>query len=338
MRQGKVLASDVVFPQVKNFDWYEDEAVLWQDVFSEFVTYFYSSDPQLIPPMILVNQSIRDAKILTQVLEDLSGHRCQIQKPQRGNKKNWLQFATQNLSQALETKQTSWASLHQAYLSLAKILQVKSIRRLEGFDISHTLGEATVASCVVFNEQGPLKKDYRCFNIEGIQAGDDYAAMRQVLQRRAKAYAKNPDLRPDVVVIDGGLGQVRVAKEVLGEAYVILGISKGPLRKAGMEKLILAHGERVFSLDAQNKALHLLQHLRDEAHRFAISHHRQKRQKRVLDSSILAIPGIGPVRRRQLLQFFGGIQDLARASIEEIAKVPGIHEELAKKVFAHFHS
>jgi excinuclease ABC subunit C len=268
----------------------------------------------------------------------LAAHTCRIQVPQRGNKLAWLNFARQNLNQALESKQKSWASLQDAYQALAKRLNISKIERMEGFDISHTQGELTVASCVVFNAQGPSKKDYRRFNIEGIQAGDDYAAMQQVLERRAKVYAQNPQLKPDLVVIDGGLGQVRVAKTVLGQDYVILGVSKGPLRKAGMEKLILAHGETVFSLAADDPALHLLQHLRDEAHRFAITWHRKKRQKRVLDSSLSSIPGIGPQRRRQLLQFFGGIQDLARASVEEIAKVPGIHLALAKKIFAHFHS
>jgi len=338
VREGRVLASDVSYPQVKNMDWYQDAERLWQDAITTFISDFYRQAPQVIPALLLVAKPLDDAEVLTEILTELGQGICQIQVPKRGEKKAWLDFAHKNLLHSLEAEQKSWMRLSVAYQTLAEILKLEKIERMEAFDISHTQGELTVASCVVFDAHGPLKKDYRRFNIEGITPGDDYAAMRQVLERRAKAYQQNPSLRPDLLVIDGGLGQVRVAQEVLGQTQVILGIAKGPSRKAGMETLILADARQMFQLDPKNPALHLLQHLRDEAHRFAITLHRQKRQKRGLDSSLLSIPGIGPVRRRQLLQFFGGIHDLSRASIEEIAKVPGINLELAGKIFAHFHA
>lgn len=338
VRAGRVLASDVSYPQVKNMDWYQDTETLWQDAITAFISDFYRQAPQVIPALLLVAKPLADVLVLSEILTDLAQRLCQIQVPKRGEKKDWLDFAHKNLIHSLEAEQKSWLRLSRAYQTLAELLKLDKIERMEAFDISHTHGELTVASCVVFDAHGPLKKDYRRFNIEGITPGDDYAAMRQVLERRAQAYQQNPAVRPDVVVIDGGLGQVKIAKAILGETQVILGIAKGPTRKAGMETLILADDYQMFSLEPTNEALHLLQHLRDEAHRFAISLHRQKRQKRGLDSSLLSIPGIGPVRRRQLLQFFGGIQDLSRASVEEIAKVPGINLELAGKIFAHFHA
>ncbi len=211
---------------------------------------------------------------------------------------------------------------------------------MECFDISHTLGEATVASCVVFDEEGPCNKEYRRFNITGITPGDDYAAMEQAIKRRFKRLLAEQSL-PDVLIIDGGKGQVAVAQKVLSELEVtevlLLGVAKGPERKAGWEKLILTQSTEEFSLPEDSKALHLLQHIRDEAHRFAITAHRNKRQKARFSSTLEDIEGVGAKRRQALLQRFGGLRELAKAPLAEIAKVPGINISLATRIYEHFH-
>ena len=341
IRDGKVMASETFFPKIPNRDWYDSDDDVWQEVFSYFVSYYYAQHPRQIPELIISSREIRDASLLSQVLQDASGHRCQFLMPKRGQKKEWVSFAAHNLQQAIASHQTAWATIQNRYQALAEFLGLEQIQRMECFDISHTQGQETVASCVVFDEQGPLKRDYRRFNITDITPGDDYAAMRQVLVRRCKAYMQNPAIRPDVVIIDGGKGQVSVAKTILQDlmlsGLMVIGVSKGPTRKAGMEKLIIAHSNQEMSLPADHPGLHLLQHIRDEAHRFAITLHRQKRQKKALYSSLESIEGVGQVRRKVLLQRFGGIRDLARASIDEIAKVPGISYDLAKRIFEHFH-
>ena len=212
--------------------------------------------------------------------------------------------------------------------------------RLECFDISHTMGEATVASCVVFDSQGPLKSDYRRFNIEGITGGDDYAAMEQALRRRYTRLMQGEGKLPDVLVIDGGKGQLERAVSVLEELQVddvtVLGIAKGPARRPDLERYFVPNGE--ISLPAQGDAVHLLQHIRDEAHRFAITGHRQRRQKARRRSEIDDIPGVGPKRRRELLTHFGGLKGLKGASREEIAKVPGISLKLAADIYGVLHT
>lgn len=341
VRDGKVMSSETFFPKIPNRDWYDSDEEVWQEVFSYFISYYYAQHPRQIPELILSSKDIRDTDSLALLLQDLSGHHCRFIQPKRGQKKEWLAFATHNLQQAIASHQTAWATIQTRYQALATFLGLAKIERMECFDISHTQGQATVASCVVFDEQGPVKRDYRRFNITDITPGDDYAAMRQVLIRRCKAYLQNPNIRPDIVIIDGGKGQVAVAKEILHElmmeGLVVMGVSKGPTRKAGMEKLIIADSNRECSLPSDHPGLHLLQHIRDEAHRFAITLHRKKRQKKALDSSLENIEGIGHVRRKILLQRFGGIRDLSRASIDEIAKVPGISYDLAKRIFEHFH-
>ena len=337
IREGKVLHSEVFFPKIPNINWYQSQQALWQEIFSDFVSYYYSSHLEHLPKCIITTEKPQDKLVLEAVFKN----QCQFETPKRGQKKDWLNFAEQNLASAIMHYETAHATISKRYEALAKALNIAAIKRMECFDISHTQGNLTVASCVVFDEQGPLKKDYRRFNIEGITPGDDYAAMRQVISRRAKYYTQAA-LKPDLMIIDGGKGQVKMALLALSELGLsnmqVLGIAKGPGRKAGQEKLIFEDLNHEFSLDADNLGLHLLQHIRDEAHRFAITFHRQKRSKKTLDSSLTAIPGIGAKRRKLLLQHFGGLQVLTRASIEEIAKVPGISYDLAKKIFEHFHS
>lgn len=213
--------------------------------------------------------------------------------------------------------------------------------RMECFDISHSSGEATVASCVVFDKNGPLKSDYRHFNIEGITPGDDYAAMHQALHRRYTRLKKGEGKLPDLLIIDGGKGQVTQAMEVLDELSIsgvlVVGIAKGPTRKAGFEVLVSGDTGEESVLESDSGALHLLQHIRDEAHRFAITGHRARRGKARKRSVLEDIPGVGPKRRRELLRHFGGIQEIERASIEEIAKVSTISQTIAEEIYAALH-
>jgi excinuclease ABC subunit C len=341
IREGKVISSETFFPKVPNLDWYVDEQALWQELFSDFIGYYYQAHPSQIPPLILTSRTVSDSSMLLEVLQELSSKVCAFQVPVRGIKKEWLSFAENNLQQALKTHRSSWITIFQRYQALSKFLDLPGLSRMECFDISHTQGSLTVASCVVFDEHGPSKKDYRRYNIEGIQPGDDYAAMQQVLMRRSKVYIQNPEIRPQLVIIDGGKGQVSVAKDILKnlmlEGMKVIGISKGPTRKAGLEKLVIADSNEVLSLPADDEGLHLLQHIRDEAHRFAITLHRKKREKKLTESSLQVIPGVGRVRRKLLLQGFGGLRELSRASVDEIAKISGISYDLALKIFKHFH-
>jgi excinuclease ABC subunit C len=213
--------------------------------------------------------------------------------------------------------------------------------RMECFDISHTQGELTVASCVVFNEQGPLKSDYRRFNIDGITPGDDYAALRQALERRYTRVLSGEVPLPDLLFIDGGKGQLGAVAEIIQELGVsgvlLVGVAKGADRKAGMEQLFLLGRDTPIILPADSPALHLIQQIRDEAHRFAITAHRNRRARSRKRSVLEEIPGIGPKRRQQLLKQFGGLQELSRAGVEDIARVEGVSVRLAEQIYQAFH-
>ncbi|MFB3115997.1 MAG: helix-hairpin-helix domain-containing protein, partial [Gammaproteobacteria bacterium] len=215
------------------------------------------------------------------------------------------------------------------------------IQRMECFDISHTAGEATVASCVVFDAEGPLPKDYRRFNITNITPGDDYAAMEQAIMRRCTRVKKEEGKIPDIIFIDGGKGQVGKAQKVLEELQlnepVLIGIAKGPSRKAGMETLIIERENKQIHLPHDSPALHLIQHIRDEAHRFAISGHRQRRKRARNQSPLENIDGVGQKRRQNLLRHFGGLQGIISAGVEDLAKVRGINKNLAQKIYDTFH-
>lgn len=208
---------------------------------------------------------------------------------------------------------------------------------MECFDISHSHGEATVASCVVFDHQGPRKSDYRHFRIEGVAAGDDYAAMQQALTRRLKRVKSGEAIAPDILIVDGGKGQLNMAREVFKELDIsnilLLGVAKGTTRKAGLESLFVETADNPLDLDPASPALHLIQHIRDESHRFAIAGHRAQRDKARRTSTLQEIPGIGPKRRRELLRFFGGLQGVQKASRDELARVPGINASLAESIY-----
>ncbi|KTD08691.1 excinuclease ABC subunit UvrC [Legionella jamestowniensis] len=343
IRDGHVIASQSFFPSVPRRSFEEGSANdLWQQVFEAFVAFYYIDTPERIPALIITNATLEQKQTFEGMLGELRGKTCLIQTTPRGVKARWLDFANNNLRLAIADYVASSATMQKRYEALAELLQRDSaITRMECFDISHTQGEETVASCVVFDQQGPRKSEYRRFNIHGITKGDDYAAMEQAITRRFKRLLQEQRL-PDVLIIDGGKGQVAVAKRVFDllaiENVVLLGIAKGPERKAGWEKLILVTQQEELSLPADSPALHLLQHIRDEAHRFAITTHRKKRQHASFESSLESIEGVGPKRRQALLRRFGGLRELARAPMDEIAKVSGINEELAQRIYQHFHS
>jgi excinuclease ABC subunit C len=344
IREGQVLASRSFFPSVpqKELNEESDTEDLWQQTFEAFVGFYYLDQVDRIPALILTNQNLVDHEALENVLTQQRGKSCKIQVNPRGIKSRWMDFAENNLRISIAEFVNKHATTKSRYQALEQLLSLdKPIGRMECFDISHTQGEATIASCVVFDEEGPCPSEYRRFNIEGITGGDDYAAMEQAITRRFKRLLETQSL-PDVLIIDGGMGQVGVAKRVLAALnisdLILLGIAKGPSRKAGWEKLILVNEEREFTLPEDSSALHLLQHIRDEAHRFAITAHRKKRQKARLESTLEDIEGVGAKRRQALLHRFGGLRELAKASLEEIGKVQGISKSLAERIYQHFHS
>jgi excinuclease ABC subunit C len=314
---------------------------LWQQTFDAFIRYYYLDTPDRIPALIIINQTITDKEATEEVLTQLRGKKCTIQVNPRGNKSRWMDFAVNNLRLSVSEYVHKHSTIRGRFHELEQVLALsKPIERMECFDISHTQGEATIASCVVFDDKGPCTSEYRRFNIEGITPGDDYAAMEQAITRRFKRLVEAQSL-PDVLIIDGGKGQVAVARRVLASLGCVdvklLGVAKGPGRKAGWEKLLLSNEDREFVLPEDSKALHLLQQIRDEAHRFAITAHRKKRDKARLDSTLEDVEGVGPKRRQALLHRFGGLRELAKAPLDEIRKVPGINEQLAKRIYQYFH-
>ncbi|MFT4059687.1 MAG: excinuclease ABC subunit UvrC [Legionella sp.] len=344
IREGQVIASQSFFPSVPQQSLEEELSLadLWQQAFDAFISFYYLDTPERIPPLIITHHALIDHQALQELLSQQRGKICKIQTNPRGTKSRWLDFAMNNLRVAIAEFVSKHSTMHSRFQELEQFLGLeKPIERMECFDISHTQGEATIASCVVFDREGPSNSNYRRFNIEGITPGDDYAAMEQALTRRFKRLLEAQSL-PDVLIIDGGKGQVSVARRVLDSLNVhdvfILGVAKGPERKAGWEKLILVHEEHEISLSDESKALHLLQHIRDEAHRFAITAHRKKRNKKRLESTLEDIEGVGAKRRQTLLHRFGGIRELSKAPVEEIAKVPGISEHLALRIYHYFHA
>jgi len=342
IRGGQVVGSAHFFPSMPPAS-AEDifGGSLWQQAFEAFIYFYYVGMPQRIPPLIITNQPVLEKQNLEHLLQELCGLGCTIQERPRGKNARWMDFALNNLRIAVTAYENKQATINARFEALQTVLGLtNTIHRMECFDISHTDGQATVASCVVFDSKGPCNSAYRRFNITDITPGDDYAAMRAALKRRFKDKTA-VDSFPDVLIIDGGKGQVSVVRSVLSELAIegiyLLGIAKGPGRKAGLEKLILSAKDIECMLPPDSKALHLLQHIRDEAHRFAITAHRKKRQKASLQSSLESIEGVGPKRRQALLHRFGGIRELAKAPLEEIAKVAGMSQILAQRVFDYFH-
>lgn len=343
VRDGQVLESTRFFPSVPklHFEASDHQDLLWQQVFTAFLGFHYMDNPRLIPGLILTNHALEDKSMLESMLTTWRGRSCSIQTHPRGVKARWVDFAINNLKLSVSEYQSSANMIASRFDALQQWINLKKpIQSMLCFDISHTQGDSTVASCVAFDAHGPRKRDYRRYNIHGITPGDDYAAMEQAITRHFKRLLESNRL-PDLLIVDGGKGQVAVAKRVFSAlnitSVVLLGIAKGPDRKAGLERLILADDGTERILPSDSPALHLLQHIRDESHRFAITAHRKKRQQSSLGSSLESIEGIGPKRRQALLRRFGGIQEIAKAPLEELTKVSGMSVELATRIYQHFH-
>ncbi|MBZ6065025.1 excinuclease ABC subunit UvrC [Aeromonas schubertii] len=340
IRQGKVLGSRSYFPKVPS-DTPLDEVV------QSFLLQFYLSghSGRQIPSEVLLDVALEDESVIADTLAQTAGYKVRVVSRTRAERARFIKLASTNALTALQSRLAHKSTMGERLRQLEELLELETpIARMECFDISHTMGERTVASCVVFGREGPVGGEYRRFNIEGITGGDDYAAMEQALARRF-AKQQDPDKVPDVLFIDGGLGQLRRAEEILasqqerlgGKQPLLIGVAKGVTRKAGLETLIIGDSHEELHLPVDMPALHLIQHIRDESHRFAITGHRARRAKARVSSSLEEIPGVGPKRRQALLKYLGGLQEVKRAGVEELAKVPGISEALAEAIHAAFH-
>ncbi len=304
-----------------------------------FITQFY--DEKKPPPNIVIDQKID--KTLIQEFFDLKKYaKTKIISRLVGDKKAWHLMAKKNAKIALAQRNEQQSTQEERLDKLRQLLKLPDyVMRIECFDISHTMGDQTVASCVVYDDFNMQNKQYRRFNIKNNLPGDDYAAMREVLERRLKRIITEEVKRPDLILIDGGLGQVNAVKNIMDELGVhevfMVGISKGPLRKAGQEKLILSDGKVIQETNPNHPGFHLIQKIRDEAHRFAITGHRAKRTKVRLTSRLEDIEGIGAKKRKNLLVYFGGLEGVKNAPVEELVMVDGIHQQLAEKIFDFFH-
>lgn len=335
VRGGRIIGSKAHYPKVS----IEETS---SEIVSAFIAQWYLGSQREIPSYIVLPSEVEDKDCLQQAIEESSNKKVTLSHNVRGERAAWQKLANTNAEQQLGSYLANKKNIYNRYLELQSLLDLDEVpQRLECFDISHSSGEATVASCVVFDRNGPLKSDYRHFNIEGITPGDDYAAMHQALLRRYTRLKKGEGKLPDVLLIDGGKGQVTQAMEVLDELSIsevlVIGVAKGPTRKAGFEVLISGDTGEETVLESSSAALHLIQHIRDEAHRFAITGHRARRGKARKRSVLEDIPGVGPKRRRELLRHFGGIQEVERASVEEIAKVSTISKTIAEEIYAALH-
>jgi excinuclease ABC subunit C len=332
VRAGRSLGSTTFFPKAPYAE--------LPEVLAAFVMQYYLERDA--PAEIIVEQDFDEMQLLESTLAERSSHKVRISASVRGIRARWLEMTRNNAEQALTMRRLARAGIESSLEDLREAFDLEEApNRLECFDISHTGGTDTVASCVVFGVEGPLKNDYRRFNISGIQPGDDYAAMYQALTRRYKRIRDGEIIKPDVLLIDGGKGQLAEAAKVLDELGVegitLIGVAKGVDRRAGQEQLFLLGQDTPIILAPDSRALHLIQRVRDEAHRFAIAGHRRKRAKRHSQSILETIPGLGPVKRRELLKQFGGLQGILRAGIDDFIQIRGLGRELAQVIYEHLH-
>lgn len=332
IRGGQLLGSSAFHPRAPISD--------APEVLSAFIAQHYLE--REAPPRILLSHGVEDAAVLEASLAERAGRRVRIGRASRGLPQRWVQLALQNAGNALRMRAASQASLEGQLAELGAFLGLPHPpARIECFDVSHTQGEATIASCVVFGAAGPLKAEYRRYNISGIEQGDDYGAMRQALARRFRRRKEEAAPMPDLLLIDGGAGQLAEAARALRELEIALpavaAVAKGADRRAGQERIFLLGRELPSILPPDSKALHLIQRVRDEAHRFAISGHRRSRARSRQTSMLEAVAGLGPARRRALLKQFGGLQGVLRAGVEDLARAPGIGPALAQSIFEHLH-
>ncbi|OGT29611.1 MAG: excinuclease ABC subunit C [Gammaproteobacteria bacterium RIFCSPHIGHO2_12_FULL_35_23] len=332
IREGRILGSKVFFPDIKMNE-QQDEELL-----SAFIKQYYLNKINDLPDIIVVNSEVSEKTLLEQALQAQQQRKIRLQRVSRGDLSKWYTLAERSAEQSILSRLSTRKNYHKKFNKLKEELKLENeIQRIECFDISHHRGEATVASCVVFETQGPVNSLYRHFNIENSTIGDDYAAMREVLTRRYLKIKKSEGRLPDLLLIDGGKGQLSEAKKVMEELQLtdipICAIAKGKTRKPGLETLFLSEQDIPIILSPDSPSLHLLQQVRDEAHRFAITHNRSKIKKARNTSKLETIPGIGTKRRQALLKHFGGIQAVMQASVEEIARAPGISHELAQIIY-----
>jgi excinuclease ABC subunit C len=334
IREGKIFGSRSYYPQVPA----QTEI---DEVLGAFISQFYlnSEIQRTLPSEVVLSQGFTEKVELEEAISQALGKKFVIKTQVRGERASFLRLALTNATNAVVTRLSDKNTIEQRFSLLEEALELSHpIGRMECFDISHTMGESTVASCVVFNREGPNKADYRRYNINGITGGDDYAAMDQVIRRRFDKI-DNTGKVPDIVFVDGGLGQLRIAQAIVDEKCahlerqpLLIGVAKGEGRKPGLETFIFGGSEQTFDLASDSAAFHLILHIRDESHRFAITGHRNKRQKTRNTSSLESIAGVGPKRRKALLQHLGGLQEVKGASVAELAKVPGISLEMAQTI------
>ncbi len=332
VRGGRNLGTTSYFPKATLAE--PEEALR-----SFMLQYYGSQEPAR---EVIVGRELPDAESLAQILKDRVGRETNIHRPQRGIAARWVELAQENATQSLRMRLAQRRGAEEMLADLATELELpEPPARIECFDISHTGGEGTVASCVVFGTEGPLKKEYRRFNIAGVAPGDDYGALRQALERRYTRIRGGEVPPPDLLLIDGGLGQVNEVHAVLSGLgfgdMTLVGVAKGPDRRPGQERLFVHGAAAPRVLPAHSPALRLIQRVRDEAHRFAITGHRRKRARRYSESVLEAIPGLGPAKRRALLKHFGGLQGVLRAGMAEFEQVGGIGAALARAIYDHLH-
>ncbi|MEO8443555.1 MAG: excinuclease ABC subunit UvrC [Gammaproteobacteria bacterium] len=333
IRGGRVLGSRTWFPRITT-------GTDADEIIGSFIGQHYFNEPP--PAEILVPVQPLDRDVLEASLTARHGHDVRIRHQVRGTRRRWLEMAATNAAQGLSSRIAAGGSLRGQLASLVDALALEEVpRRIECFDISHTGGDETVAACVVFDADGPLKADYRRFNIRDVEPGDDYGAIAQAVERRFARIRRGESPMPDLIFIDGGSGQVERARSVLEEFQLahlpLIGVSKGRDRRAGEEKLVFPGEAAARSLPPDSPALHLIQKIRDEAHWFAITGHRQRRAKARTSSSLESIAGLGPLRRRALLREFGGLQGIRQAGVADLARVDGISRQLAQRIYDHLH-
>jgi len=337
IRKGQVLGSRSFKPKVPI------NSTLDEIQHAFILQYYLGEQRQRSMPKEIIMECLPEGKQdIELVLSQSSDIKVELKSPQRGDRKRYLLLAQTNANNDLKTQLIHKGTLLQRFLALKELLNyTQELKRLECYDISHTFGEKTVASCVVFDKAGPLKSEYRRFNIEGVTGGDDYAAMAQVIERRFAKVLELDNL-PDIVFIDGGMGQLNKANEQIEQLQLarkplLIGIAKGVTRKPGLETLIIGAGGPHLNLSVDHPALLLIQHIRDESHRFAITGHRQRRDKARRESTLESVPGVGAKRRQALLKFLGGMQEVKKATALELTKVPGISSALAEVIYQHLH-
>ena len=332
VRGGRNLGTTSYFPRAALAE--PDEAL------TSFIMQYYAA--QEPPPEVLISAQLEDPQALSQALATRAARAVNVRRPARGIGIRWLELNIENATQALRMRLAQRQGADEMLTDLAQELDLPELpARIECFDISHTGGEGTVASCVVFGREGPLKKEYRRFNITGVTPGDDYGALRQALERRYTRIREGEFPAPDLLLIDGGLGQINEVHAVLVplgfEDVTLIGIAKGPDRRPGQERLFVFGADVPLLLEPHSPASRLLQRIRDEAHRFAISGHRRRRARRYNESVLETVPRLGPAKRRALLRHFGGLQGVLRAGTADFEQVTGIGAALAKSLYDHLH-